>query len=103
MEKRRYHRYTRAEDIVIRNAVKKNPQNLSKVFIAVSRELGTSPRSVKTRYYGYIAPNQGNPHMSLVSPGKKYMNYKVLRKDMTAKIENNTRSKWRRILDILFE
>ena len=102
MEKRRYHRYTAKEDALIKSYIRRNPQNLSKAFVAISKKLNTSPQSVKDRWYA-IAKNQKNKVYLLTSSGKNYSNYKIKRKGMSSKIEQSSKTKWQRILDILFE
>ena len=79
-------RFTLEEDKMIVEAIKKNPQNIHKCFVALAVKLNRSVNSIKCQ-----------------SSRKKYTNYKVQRKGMKAKPTQTTKSKWRRILDILFE
>lgn len=96
-------KYTPEEDRIIIDAVKKSPQNISKAFVLVAPKINRSVTSVRLHYYGRIAKDKDNKLFLTVSERRKLTNYKVQRDDMEAKAERSTKSKWRRILDILFE
>ena len=96
-------KFTPEEDKMIIEAVKKSPQNISKAFILVAPEISRTPDSVRLRYYGKIAKDNSNKLFLTVSSKRKLSNYKVQRRGMKVKAERSTKSKWRRILDILFE
>lgn len=96
-------KFTPEEDKMIIEAVKKSPQNISKAFVLVAPKINHTPSSVRFRYYSKIAKDNSNKLFLTVSSRKKYTNYKVQRKGMKAKPTQTTKSKWRRILDILFE
>ena len=96
-------KFTPEEDRIIIDAVKKSPQNISKAFVLVSSKINRSVDSIRVHYYSRIAKNDSNKLFLTVSSRKKYTNYKIQRKGMKAKPTQTTKSKWRRILDILFE
>lgn len=100
MERRKF---TKEEDNIIIAAVKKNPQNIAKVFRELSVTLHRSTDSLRVRYYKYLAKDPENKLFFLLSPNKRYRNYKVQRKEMKDKPERSTKSKWQRIIAILFE
>ena len=95
-------KFTPEEDRIIIDAVKKSPQNISKAFVLVSSKINRSVDSIRVHYYSRIAKNDSNKLFLTVSSRKKYTNYKIQRKGMKAKPTQTTKSKWRRILDILF-
>ena len=96
-------RYTSEEDEIIIEAIKKNPQNLDKTFRELSNTMDRSYDSIRVHYYEKIARNQHNKLFLTLSPKKRHTNYKVFRKGMKIAPKKNNKSKWRRILDILFE
>ena len=95
-------RFTREEDGLIVKTVKRNPENISKAFVLLSRKLQRSKYSIKQRYYKYLVKDPSNKLFLTVSSSKKYTNYKIRRKGMKAKPEVNQKSKWQRIIEILF-
>lgn len=96
-------KFTPEEDNMIVEAIKKNPQNISKCFVMLAPKLNRSVDSIRCHYYSMIVKDDSNKLFLTVSSRKKYTNYKVQRKGMKAKPTQTTKSKWRRILDILFE
>lgn len=96
-------KFTPEEDKMIVEAIKKNPQNIHKCFVVLAPKLNRSVDSLRVHYYSMIAKDDSNKLFLTVSSRKKYTNYKVQRKGMKAKPTQTTKSKWRRILDILFE
>lgn len=96
-------RFTPEEDKMIIETIKKNPQNIHKCFVALATKLNRSIDSIRCHYYSKIVKDNSNKLFLTVSSRKKYTNYKVQRKGMKAKPTQTTKSKWRRILDILFE
>ena len=96
-------KFTPEEDKMIVEAIKKNPQNISKCLVALAPKLNRSVDSLRVHYYSRIAKDDSNKLFLTVSSRKKYTNYKVQRKGMKAKPTQTAKSKWRRILDILFE
>ena len=95
--------YTPEEDKIIINAVKRNPQNLKKTFEELVTVLNRSYASIKFHYYQKIAKDPTNKLFLTVSQRKKHTNYKIYKKGMKVKPEQNYKSKWQRILAILFE
>lgn len=96
------HSYTAREHRTIANAVKKNPENLQATFRKLSKRWGMSVKSISSYYYRRIAKNQDDKMFITVSQGKELPNYKTMRDGMTAEIKENTKSKWKQILEILF-
>lgn len=96
-------KFTPEEDRIIIDAVKKSPQNINKAFILIAPKINRTVDSIRVHYYSRIAKDNSNKLFLTVSSRKKYTNYKVQRKGMKAKPTQTTKSKWRRILDILFE
>lgn len=98
-----YHYYTKEEDNLILEEVKKRPENISKAFIAVSKKINRSVPGIRKHYYQYLIKNTQNKMFFIASPHKKLANYKVKRKGMKAVPKKNSLSKWQRIIAILFE
>lgn len=95
--------YTKEEDNIILEEVKKKPENISKAFIAVSKKINRSVLGIRNHYYRYLIKNTQNKMFFIASPHKKLANYKVKRKGMKAVPKKNSLSKWQRIIAILFE
>lgn len=98
-----YNPYTKEEDKIILEEVKKRPENISKAFIAVSKKINRTVPGIRYHYYHYLIKNSSNRMFFIVSPHKKLANYKVKRKGMRAIPKKNSLSKWQRIIAILFE
>lgn len=95
--------YTKEEDNIILEEVKKRPENISKAFIAVSKKINRTVPGIKCHYYHSLVKNPRNRMFFIASPHKKLANYKVKRKGMKAVPKKNSLSKWQRIIAILFE
>lgn len=95
-------RYSKEEDIIILRETKKTPTNLLSAFRRASEKINRSVNSISQRYYKVLQKQQKNHIFYLISPFRKSKNYKVTRKD-TKYQPNKLSSKWKRILDILFE
>ena len=95
-------RFTKEEDAFIVKVVKRNPENISKAFVLISRKLQRSKNSIRQRYYKYLVKDESNKLFLTVSSNKKYTNYKIKRKGMKAKPEVTHKSKWQQIIEILF-
>ena len=104
MEHRR--RFTEEEDRVILSRIAADASNLSRTFVEISMELGRNPASFATRWYKYLARKDTNckTNIGYVTYGqcKMNINRKISRED-TQQPSPIKKSKWRRILDILFE
>ena len=96
------HSYTAREHRTIANAVKKNPENLQATFRKLSKRWGISVNGISAYYYRRIAKNQDDKIFVTVSQNKELPNYKMKRDDMTAEVKENTKSKWKQILEMLF-
>lgn len=98
-----YNPYTKEEDNIILEEVKKKPENISKAFIAISKKINRTVPGIRQHYYHYLIKNPRNKMFFIASPNKKFANYKVKRKGMKAVPKKNSLSKWQRIIAILFE
>ena len=98
-----YNPYTKEEDNIILEEVKKRPENISKAFIAISKKINRTVPGIRQHYYHYLIKNPRNKMFFIASPHKKLANYKVKRKGMKAVPKKNSLSKWQRIIAILFE
>lgn len=97
MEQSNYRRrtYTPEEDAIIINCVKESPDNISRALRQASQSIGRTYKAVSKHYYKYLTePNHNN------------INRKITREGQFATKQNPTPkplSKWRRILNIIFE
>lgn len=98
-----YHHYTKEEDNIILEEVKKRPENISKALITSSKKINRTVPAVRYHYYHYLIKNPSNKMFFIASSHKKLANYKVKRRGMKAAPEKNSLSKWQRIIAILFE
>lgn len=103
-------KYTKEEDLVILSKVKENPSNLSQCFRECSVILNRKATSISTHYYQVLAKpnhnNKGKALFSLIGGKSQNTNRKVIREEAKATKQNPTsinQSKWRRILNIIFE
>lgn len=99
-------RFTEEEDRVILSKISKNPSNIAQCLRELSVELNRSFATLQTRYYKVLVKknrnNRANATFTLFGEGNMNVNRKITRPD-TQQPVNVRRSKWRRILDILFE
>lgn len=96
-------RYTKEENLIILSKVSANPSNLSQAFRECAQELNRSVGSVSTHYYQVLAKaNCNTKDKALFSSfGSKNQNIGS-RATKQSPIEIR-QSKWRRILNIIFE
>lgn len=94
-------KWSQNEDEVLLRHVKNNPQNLQSAFALASEELGRSTLACTQRWYKVVSrkEDKGNTCFLTVSKNKVGRN----RKNCTDDIPEPKLSKWRRILNILFE
>lgn len=99
-------RFTEEEDRLILSRITTNPHNLQKIFRQIADETGKEAKAVSNRWYYLsrkIAYSKSNTmfmtygHSKLVN-----LNKKVVRNNTLQPVEIK-KSKWRRILDIIFE
>lgn len=98
--------FTEEEDRVILSKISENPSNLSQCFRELSTELGRSIPTIQTRWYKTLAKKDMNSKTNTVFTvlGKKNKNpNRKITRENTQQPTEIRRSKWRRILDILFE
>lgn len=91
MEQSNYRRrtYTPEEDTIIINCVKESPDNISRALRQASQSIGRTYKAVSQHYYKYLTEPNHNT-----------------REGQFATKQNSTPkplSKWRRILNIIFE
>lgn len=94
-------RFTEEEDRVILSGISENPENISKTLRELADELGRSYYSLNVRWYKYLSKRD---ERAFITYGQRNVNInrKVQRVD-TQKAVKTKRSKWRKILDILFK
>lgn len=99
-------RFTEEEDRLILSSIGEGPSNLARVFRAIATEIGRDPKSIANRWYRYLSKKDTNHKTNAAfmtySSNKVNTNRKVARENTQQPIEVR-RSKWRRILDIIFE
>lgn len=99
-------RFTEEEDRVILSKIGENPSNVAQCLRELSAELDRSFSTLQTRWYRVLAKKDMNnkTNTMFMTYGRKSMNpnRKIARENTQQPIEVR-RSKWRRILDILFE
>lgn len=112
MEQSNYRRrtYTPEEDTIIINCVKESPDNISRALRQASQSIGRTYKAVSQHYYKYLTePNHNNrTNACFMTVGKEQVNVnrKIKEKDnlQQSRIQlQKPLSKWRRILNILFE
>ena len=103
-------RYTKEENLIILSKVSANPSNLSQAFRECAQELNRSVGSVSTHYYQVLAKANCNTKdkalSSLFGSKNQNTNIKVTRLGSRATKQSPIeirQSKWRRILNIIFE
>lgn len=103
-------RYTKEENLIILSKVSANPSNLSQAFREYAQELNRSVGSVSTHYYQVLAKANCNTKdkalFSLFGSKNQNANRKVTRLGSRATKQSPIeirQSKWRRILNIIFE
>lgn len=99
-------RFTEEEDRVILSKISENPSNIAQCLRELSVELDRSFSTLQTRWYKTLAKKDMSTKTNtmFMTYGKKNINpnRKIAREDTQQPTEVR-RSKWRRILDILFE
>lgn len=101
-----YKRWTEEEEKVILSQIQENPGNLTEAFRKAGETLGRTFTAVHYHWYRVMAPknlnNRANTVFMTYSAGKVNCNRKITRPE-TQRPWSTRRSKWRRILDILFK
>lgn len=97
-------KWTEDEEKVVISKIEENPNNLQKAFREASLEIGRAHAAIEYRWYqGGLRERSGKPFMAYGRKGTLNSN----RKNVSSNTPDNTirtrKSKWRRILDILFE
>lgn len=97
-------KWTEDEEKVVISKIEENPNNLQKAFREASLEIGRTRAAIEYRWYqGGLRERSGKLFMIYGRKGTLNSN----RKNVSSKTSDNTirarKSKWRRVLDILFE
>lgn len=96
-------KWTEDEEKVVISKIEENPNNLQRAFREASLEIGRTPAAIGYRWYqGGLREGSGKLFMTYGRKGTLNSN----RKNVSSKTSDNTirtrKSKWRGILDILF-
>lgn len=97
-------KWTEDEEKVVISKIEESPNNLQKAFREASLEIDRAPAAIEYRWYqGGLRERSGKLFMTYKRKGTLNSN----RKNVSSNTYDNTirtrKSKWRRILDILFE
>lgn len=102
--------YTPEEDTIIIDCVKGSPDNISRALRQASQSIGRTYKAVSRHYYKYLTEPNHNDRTNACSMtvGREQVNVnrKITREGQFATRQNPTPeplSKWRRILNIIFE
>lgn len=98
-----FRRWTEDEEKVVISKIEENPNNLQRAFREASLEIDRTPATIGYRWYqGGLRERSDKLFMTYGRKGTLNSN----RKNVSSKTSDNTirtrKSKWRRILDILF-
>lgn len=99
-------KWTEEEDRVLLSKIQENPGNLKQVFMETAEELGRNFPGVQSRWYKKLAPRNLNNRTNTAFMTYSAERINCNRKNSYAGTQHPShvrRSKWRRILDILFE
>lgn len=96
-------KWTEDEEKVVISKIEENPNNLQRAFREASLEIDKTPAAIGWRWYkGGLRERSGKLFMTYGRKGTLNSN----RKNVSSKTSDNTirtrKSKWKRILDILF-
>lgn len=90
-------RYTPREDKLIRETIKKHPENLQKCFRTLATQLNRSPEAIGFRWYAVLS-KESTPCFMLQSSHKTLKNRKVYTPTCTvAPVFNRIKYWWRKI------
>lgn len=96
-------KWTEDEEKVVISKIEENPNNLQRAFREASLEIDRTPAAIGWRWHrGGLREKSGKLFMTYGRKGTLNSN----RKNVSSKTSDNTirtrKSKWRRVLDILF-
>ena len=110
MNSSKYLRYTPEEDSIIINCVKESPDNISRGLRKASSMINRPCKAIRQRYYKVLVKanynSKTNAYFMTVGNNQVNVNRKITREGKYATLQNptsNPLSKWRRILNIIFE
>lgn len=99
-------KWTEDEEKVVISKIEENPNNLQKAFREASLEIGRTPAAIGYKWYkgkGGLREKSDKLFMTYGRKGTLNSN----RKNVSSNTSDNTirirKSKWRRVLDILFK
>lgn len=97
-------KWTEDEEKVVISKIEENPNNLQRAFREASLEIDRTPAAIRWKWHqGGLRERSGKLFMTYGRKGTLNSN----RKNVSSNTSDNTirtrKSKWRRILDILFE
>lgn len=97
-------RFTTEEDELIIKKVSEHPGNLLKAFREVAEETGRHYTCVSSRWYKYLSERQSTSKVFMLFSKKRgTFNRKIVKERKIHTQRNLQESKWRRILNIIFE
>lgn len=97
-------KWTEDEEKVVISKIEENPNNLQRAFREASLEIDRTPAAIGRKWHqGGLREKSGKLFTTYERKGTLNSN----RKNVSSKTSDNTirtrKSKWRRVLDILFE
>ncbi len=99
-------RFTEEEDRLILSKIEENPNNIAQCLRELSIELDRSFSTLQTRWYRNLAKKDMNDKTNtrFMTYGRKSVNpNRKIAREGTQQPIRVRKSKWRRILDIIFE
>lgn len=98
---RPYHKFTQADDYLIKSKIESSPSNLTQCFKEAAEEIGVDYKSIHYRYYKKI--RHSNHCFTIISANGTVSNTKIVRETTDTSIlkyEDTPHSLWKRILNI---
>jgi hypothetical protein len=97
-------KWTEDEEKVVISKVEASPYNLEKAFREAASEIDRTPLAIKQRWHqGGLREKSGKLFMTYGRRGTLNNNRKIVSSTTSDNTLKTRKSKWRRILDILFE
>lgn len=94
-------KWSEQEDLVLLRQVKAYPQNLKRAFVIASEELDRTTNACMNRWYTVVSKKEDKMNTCFLTISKERVGRN--RKNCSDIIEESRLSKWRRILNIIFE
>lgn len=97
-------KWTEDEEKVVISKIEANPNNLQRAFREASLEINRTPLAIKEKWHvGGLREKSGKLFMTYGRKGTLNTNRKIVSSTTSDNTLKTRKSKWRRILDILFE